>query len=238
MLSNTRQPPYHSLTNKERLEIPEEKNRQLYLSSIRGADEWSYKEFESYIDYMLKANQNYITVALPYHFGVKNRYINKDIVEQEFRNNRESISLIKAEFLAIPERGNDDSFFKYEILDRARNNVKALYAMSDNEYITYRNRRNEWKFYVEKLPDEIRILSMDVALLESAQNDNTSFWITRLVPDGNQYKKIIAYGESMHGLNSIIQMKRAKQLFYELECDYFVLDTQGVNKSAPLYSDI
>jgi hypothetical protein len=77
---------------------------------------------------------------------------------------------------------------------------------------------------------------MDVAVMESSKNDNTAMWIIRLIPDNGKFRKLISYGESMHGINSLTQAKRAKQLFYELDCDYFVLDGQGVGvKCLPSY---
>lgn len=227
MLTSPRVPPYASLTKEEKLKVPEEQQKQIYLSSIRGAEEWSYKEFEKYIGYILADDSNYITVALPYHFGVKNNYITKRIVEQSFKDNIESIDLLRAEYLGIPERGSGNAFFSYGMMDKTRNNSKAIYCMSDEEYIEYRNKIEKWPYYTEKLPGEIRVLSMDVAVIESSKNDNTSFWVNRLIPDGGKYKKILAFGDSLHGINSIIQAKRAKQLFYELKCDWFVLDTQG-----------
>ena len=41
-LTSIRTPAYRDLTKEEREKIPDEANRQLYLSSIRGADEWSF----------------------------------------------------------------------------------------------------------------------------------------------------------------------------------------------------
>lgn len=113
------------------------------------------------------------------------------------------------------------------MFQKLRVNSRALFCMSDIEYIEYKDKKDKWFLYQEKLPNEIRILTADIALLESANNDNTSIWIIRLIPDGGKYKKILAFGESLHGLNSIIQTKRIKQLFYELNCDYAVIDTQG-----------
>lgn len=101
MLTSPRNPVYASLSKQEREKIPEEPNRQLYLSSIRGADEWSYKYFETYIDEMLRGNESYTTVSLPYNFGVKNKYISKDTVEQSFKENQESIDLLLAETYII-----------------------------------------------------------------------------------------------------------------------------------------
>lgn len=106
--------------------------------------------------------------------------------------------------------------------------------MNDTEYFEFKDKKEKWFLYQEKLPNEIRLLTADIALLESANNDNTSIWIIRLIPDGGRYRKILAYGESLHGINSIIQTKRIKQLFYELECDYAVIDTQGVGRTLAL----
>lgn len=121
------------------------------------------------------------------------------------------------------------------MFQRLRTNSKALFCMSNFEYAEYKDKRDKWFLYQEKLPNEVRILTADIALLESANNDNTSIWIIRLIPDGGKYKKILAFGESLHGLNSIIQTKRIKQLFYELNCDYAVIDCSGVGRiSCPL----
>lgn len=227
-LTSPRTPEYNELTKYEKDNIPQEPNRQLYLSSIRGADEWSYQYFEEYLNEMEHGNKTYMTVALPYNFGVKNGYISKDTVEQSFRENQESIEMLLAEYTCKPERGNNNSFYKYNSLAKCRNIYRCLTVMSDEEYIKYKQDKTSWKYYIEKLPNEIRILTMDVALIESKSNDNTAFWVIRLIPDGGKYKKIAIPIETSHGINSLIQAKRAKQIFYELNCDYFVLDAQGV----------
>ena len=228
MLTNTRSPEYINLTKEEKKNIPEEPNRQLYLSSIRRADEWSYQYFETYIEEIKRNNKSYTSISLPYNFGVKNGYISKKIVEQVFKENQENTEMLLADFTCIPERGNNNSFYKYNSLLKCRNIYKCMTAMSDEEFIIHRKNKSEWKYYTEKLPNEIRLLCMDVALIESKKNDNTAFWVIRLIPDGGKYKKIASYLETCHGINSMIQTKRAKQLFYEMDCDYFVLDAMGV----------
>ena len=151
-----------------------------------------------------------------------------NIIQQiECINNKYEI-----EFSAIPERGTGNSYFTYTMFQKVRTNSRALFCMSDMEYFEYKNKKDKWFLYQEKLPNEIRILTADIALVESSSNDNTSIWIIRLIPDGGKYKKLLAYGESMHGINSIVQVKRIKQLFYELECDYCVIDCNGVGRSS------
>ena len=96
MLTAPRTPPYAALTTKERESLPEEPQRQLYLSSIRRADEWSYKKFVQYADAMTDGDKNYLAIALPYQFGVKNRYITKAIVEQQFKDNEDAREMLVA----------------------------------------------------------------------------------------------------------------------------------------------
>lgn len=227
MLTSPRRPLYGDLTADEIAALPEEDPRQIYLSSIRRADEWSYEYYQSYIQFMEEENDKYFTVAIPYQLGVKNRYISRSTVEQSFRENEESREMLYAEYCCIPERSTGNSFYKYNLMDKCRDNTKAYVAMSTLDYITYKDKLQDYPYYIEKLPGEIRIITMDIALIESENNDNTSIFIIRLVYDGDRYKRIVCYGESMHGLNSIIQVRRLKQLFYECECDYAVIDTQG-----------
>lgn len=229
MLTSPRTPDYTELTKQEREAVPEERNKQLYLSSIRGADEWSYAYFLDYINYMTDGDGDHIAVALPYNLGVKNKYISRAIVEQSFKENQDSVEMLLAEYCVQAERSSGDGFYKYNQLAERRTQARPMVAMNDFEYIEYKDDKSKWKYYQEKLPNEIRIISMDVALVEGAKvNDNTVFWILRLIPNGNQYTKIFQYCESMHGINSMVQCLRAKQLFYEFDCDYFVLDAAGV----------
>ena len=95
-LTDVRTPRYVDLTDEERAEIPIEPNKQLYLSSIRGADEWSYHYFEEYLDYMAHGDMRYTTVSLPYQFGLKNGFINRDIVEQQFKEGQENLDMLLA----------------------------------------------------------------------------------------------------------------------------------------------
>lgn len=232
MLSDSRKPLYLNIKDRdEKLRLYEKEDlKKLLLSSIRRADEWSYDTLEEYINNMTDGNKDYSAIVLPYQLGVKNGFISRKNVENSFKNNEENKEILLAEYSAIPQRGIGNSYFTYNMFQKVRTNSRALYCMSDLEYFEYKDKKDKWFLYQEKLLNEIRILTADIALLESSNNDNTSIWIIRLIPDGGKYKKILAYGESIHGLNSIIQTKRIKQLFYELNCDYAVIDCQGVGR--------
>jgi hypothetical protein len=233
-LTNQRLPPYRELSKTERSEYglnekTKEPNRQIYLSSIRRADEWSYQYFLKYIKKMLKGSSAYTSVALPYNFGVKNGFITPDTVKQSFEENTDGIDILLAEYKCIPEKLIGNSFYKWDAIDKCRDTEKPMVCMSDEEFIKYKDSKSSFPYWTEKQPNEIRILSMDIALVESVRNDNTAFWILRLIPDGNgKYKRKFHFAESLHGINAKIQALRVKQLFYEFDCDYCVMDTQGV----------
>lgn len=234
MLTSLRTPLYTKLSKEEKQKY-KEPSRQLYLSSIRSENEWSWGKFLDYVDFMTNGDKDYGVLSLPYQLGVRGGYISRKIVEQQFRENPQMADILKAEYTAVPIRSNNGAFFKYDVMQKTRELTNVFVAMSDSEYITYKDKKDKWKFYIPKLEGEIRILSMDVALIESPRNDNSSFWLTRLIPNGDKYYKTISYAESMHGKNALIQAKRAKQIFYEMDCDWFAIDSSGV-KSLPQYT--
>lgn len=45
---------------------------------------------------MSQDDMRYTTVVLPYQFGMKNGFINRDIVEQQFKENSESLEMLLA----------------------------------------------------------------------------------------------------------------------------------------------
>ena len=99
MLSDGRKPMYLDIKDKdEKLTYYEKEDlKKLYLSSIRRADEWSYKTLEDYIDYMTNGDKTYSAIVLPYQLGVKNGFIRKKKVEEVFKNNTENLDLVRAE---------------------------------------------------------------------------------------------------------------------------------------------
>lgn len=233
-LTDTRKPLYMNLTEEERMALPQEKNRQLYLSSIKHAEEWSYKKFEKQIAKMLQGSKRHFTVSLPYHFGCKAGFINEEFISDYIEDNQEETpELIAAELLGIPERGSGSAFFKYEAFKKNRNIEDTLVAMSDGEYIQYKDKLEEWEYYTPKQEHEIRTLSMDIAHSGAKNSDNTIFFITVSYPNRTEtrLKVDLVYGESMNGVSLPSQALRAKQLFYELQCDDFVIDCGGVGVS-------
>jgi hypothetical protein len=96
MLTSGRKPRYGNLTMQERAKI-QEPTKQLYLSSIRTEAEWSWEYLCTYFENIISGNTKYGLLCLPYHLGVKGGYIQKDNVEQVFKENPSLFALLKAE---------------------------------------------------------------------------------------------------------------------------------------------
>ena len=78
---------------------------------------------------------------------------------------------------------------------------------------------------------EIRILSADIALMSSKKHDNdaTAIFINQmLMTKSGRYSNNIIYTESNEGLRTDDQALIIRRLFDEYQCDYMVLDTNGL----------
>lgn len=122
---------------------------------------------------------------------------------------------------------SEKAYFKCEDLNKSRSIVKPFIPMTDTEYIQHKGEKKKHKFYKQKRDDEIRIIGVDCALMGGKQNDATVFTFIRCLPNGNEYIKTVEYIEAIEGQHSTIQALRLKQIFYDLDCDYCVMDTAG-----------
>lgn len=225
-LTNQRTPHYIFLDKYK--DLLREPNKQLYLSSIRGADEWSYKFFLEFINNMTNGDKDYSAISLPYQFGVKAGVIGTDFVKQYMKNTIDTPEIAMAEMECVPIGGTADSFYKYKFINNCRDNERAMCVMSNEDYLSYKDKLEKWPFYQEKLPNEIRVMGVDIALIGGNENDATAIWIARLIPDNGRFSKNICYCSTMSGTNSLIQTLKIKRLFYETQCDYVAIDIHGV----------
>lgn len=127
----------------------------------------------------------------------------------------------------LPLSENEFSIFKYNELEKARRIKRAVYPLNDDDYIKYKGDITKTPFYQEKLPGEIRIASVDLAISSKTNSDNTVISVFRLIQDGNYYIKELVYTETLNGCAVNPQALRIKQVFYDTECSYLCMDVQG-----------
>ncbi len=107
------------------------------------------------------------------------------------------------------------SIFGYQELNRLRIvesvflpvPVRSAHSAADIE---------KWKrkYTAEKIRDEIRVLSVDVALL-GGKNDHTIFSLVRAIPEGKLFKRQVVFMEHQSNAHSELQSIRMKQLYYD-----------------------
>lgn len=240
-LTNLRKPDFLKTAAYKKISVEERKkyqqpNKEVYLSSIRTEGEWSWQYFLQCIDFVANGDDRYFPIAVPYHYGVKNGYITEEVVAKQFREGTTlaDYQITRAEYEAIPIRMDSSAFFQYQNFSKIRTSTDVLISMSNEEYIQYKDKPNKWKYYKEKRIsksnpqyNEIRFMSIDIALIGGSENDNTCIDIFRCQPTAKGYKKILAYSETMNGRHHKLQALRIKQLFYEMECDFLIIDAAG-----------
>jgi hypothetical protein len=134
---------------------------------------------------------------------------------------------------------NTKAYFTLDMLTRNQTLKKAFYPTRNDEYTSRTKNKNT----IPKQDGEIRILSCDIAMINSPSNDNSCFSFIRVFPeidnteDDNRssrnasYRVQIPYLEAFPGRETSLQAMRIKQLFDDFDCDYIVLDVRNAGIS-------
>ena len=222
-LGTPRQPGY---LRKPQYKHLQERNSEIYLSSAWFKSNWSWGRFQSFFNLFTKGKK-YFVCGLPYQLSVKEGLLMKEQVLDEMQEEDFDNLSWQMEMETMFFGESEKAYFKYDDLNKSREINKPFLPMTDGEYIQYKGEKKKHKFYKPKRDGEIRILGVDSALMGGRQNDASIFTFIRCIPNGNEYIKTVDYIEAMEGQHSTIQALRLKQIFYDLDCDYCVMDTQG-----------
>lgn len=121
----------------------------------------------------------------------------------------------------------DGAFFDFDSISKNR---RIKYPMLPDR-IAQKVKDSKCLMIPTKQSGEIRILSADIALMRSKKhnNDATAIFINQMTQTkAKRYVSNIVYGEVCEGLRTDDQALMIRKLFDEYQCDYIVLDTQGV----------
>ncbi|MFC8151876.1 terminase large subunit domain-containing protein [Bacillus paralicheniformis] len=213
-----RQPPY---LKKEKYRHLTEENIEVYISSAWYTSHWMWKSMKAARDAMLKGRDTMI-FSLDYLTSIYHGLLSKERIKKE----RESSDFDEVSFMMEYENlmygQSSNALFKLEDITKNRTLKKPFYPIKNIDYSTLKNKRKE------KLKDgEIRILSVDVALMGGNANDNTVITCLRLLPNGDTYQRKIPYIETIEGKHTDDQAIRIKQLFEDFQASYVALDAHG-----------
>ncbi|MBQ8135060.1 MAG: hypothetical protein IJ192_11740 [Clostridia bacterium] len=227
-LTSNRTPEYSDLSKAERKKaIAQETNKTLYLSSAYFSDSWAYAKCQSVFDLMLDDTKHGFVCGFPYQLAIAEDLLDAEAVadqmaETDFSEVKWSMEM-GAEFFGAAEY----AWFDFNSISRNR---KIKYPMLPKRLSSKLN-NNPAVRVVPKKPGEIRILSADIALMSSKKrnNDATSLFINQMTPTkAGRYISNIIYGDILEGAHTEDQARIIRMLFDEYDCDYLVIDAQGV----------
>ena len=227
-LTQRRMPRYAELNDAQRAaEYDKEKNMTMYLSSAFFSDHWSYTKCQDTCRSMLDDTRRQFVCGLPYQLSIAEGLLDADTVADEMVETDFNEIKFSMEYEALWWGAGTDSFFDYASVSKNR---KIKYAMLPDS-LSGKLGNSSLVRIPPKQNGEIRILSADIALMSSKKhnNDATAVFINQmLLTKARRYTSNIVYADSYEGMHTDDQALAIRKLFDEYQCDYIVLDSNGI----------
>ena len=232
-LAPSRQPQF--MNKAEYREYPLERNKEIFLTSAWYRFHWCYDRYKMFYNNMASGNKTgYSLIALPYQVAIKERLVNPDQLIDVMKEDRIDPTLWAIEMLTIFYGENENAYYKYDKLSMCR----LLHYPYVTKHIEDELNIKEFKV-PPKQTGEIRVVSADIALMSGVKNDNTVVSILSAYPNKTHqhYIREVKYIEVISGGKPLgFHALRIRQIFYEFNCDYIVLDTNGIGMQ--VYGDL
>lgn len=223
-LQVVRQPKY--LQNPKYVHLQEE-NKQIYASSAWYADHWSYDLYKDYVEKMLIGESSFVC-NLPYNIALKYGLMTQKRLDEIMNDPNLSEEAFLMEYSAMFYDLGDGAYIKPSDIINNRTIVKPWYPPTDIEYIAEKGKRNiSWK-EDRTSKQELRVLGCDIALAQGDKNDNTIIHYSVSIPKGDKYITEVRYSEAINGGTAKAIALRLKQLYFDGDCDYIVMDIAGL----------
>lgn len=230
-LNCVRIPKFKNREDSKYKNYPSEENMTIYLSSAWLGDDWSYDLYKEHREKML-SGEDWFTCNLPYQLSAHHGLLTKKRIEDIVSSENMSDMSFSMEFEALWYKTNDHSFFKPSDILPLRTLEYAWYPPSSEEYVTHKNKDMSKKPYYLKpiVKDEMRVISCDIALMDSKNgknNDNAIFTLFRCLPKNENYIAEVLHQSAYEGAKAKELALYIKRLYYDAQCEYIVLDVQG-----------
>ena len=223
-LQVVRQPKY--LQNPKYAHLQEE-NKQIYASSAWYADHWSYDLYKDYVEKMLIGESSFVC-NLPYNVALKYGLMTQTRLDEIMSDPNLSEEAFLMEYSAMFYDLGEGAYIKPSDIINNRTVVKPWYPPTDIEYIAEKGKRNiSWK-EDRTSKQELRVLGCDIALAQGDKNDNTVIHYSVSIPKGDKYISEVRYSEAINGGTAKAIALRLKQLYFDGDCDYIVMDIAGL----------
>lgn len=203
-----------------------EMNKEFYLSSAFYSASEMYEKVKAYTANMLDPNLSYMVCDLPYMLSIKEGLLMKQQIINEMSEATFSDITFMMEREGIFYGSADNALFDYKTLESRRIIGDCLFDLDH-----YRLTKAK---IPEKKNEEIRILSLDIALLASKKhnNDASAFTIHSGIPtSSNDYIDNIINIGTCEGLTTEELGLETMRRFYQYDCDYLAIDANGVGQA-------
>jgi hypothetical protein len=215
----SRQPPYMKKIEYSSIEEFREEPIEIIITSAHyKSAEW-YPETKKFIKMIAEGDPDTKAIFLDYPISLKHGIKTKKQMIRE-KENLDPITF-GMEYGNIPFSESNTSFYKMELFNR---NIKRSWRpVTDEQHAS--EKKNPYD--IAKLPDEYRIMGVDIAMRAGKTSDNTIIVCARLFPTRKGWQTEVCYMESHNGSNTNIQALRIKQIKEEFQADTIVLDILG-----------
>ncbi len=189
-----------------------------YITSAWYTSEYWYTYVKSCIKRMAEGDETANFLAFDYLLVLYHNIKTEEMIKNEMAD-MDSVSA-QMEYLNIPSGSSGKSYFKPVLFPR--NLKRAFYPQRDDNYS--KKNKNE----IKKVDGEIRITTVDLATRANKANDNSIIATIRLIPIlGKGYERHLCYMESHKGRDVEVQARRIKDIYFDFESDYLVIDVQN-----------
>lgn len=214
---------YDDKIEANKLKYPKEPNKEIYLSSAYYKYHWSWAKFKAFFKSMMK-EESYMVVGFPYQLPVYEGYYPEEQIREEMQEDDFDSIAWSMEMDSLFFGSSEKAFYDFDSIDRVRKIQRAIYPKP------YYALLNDSKYkYEPKRNGEVRLLAMDIATQGGSKNDATCFVVMQLIPtSNNQYIRNVIYVSTLDGGHTFDQTLKARRLFDDFDCDYIVVDTNGV----------
>ena len=219
MCGTPRQPGY---LNKPEYAHLQEVNKEIHMSSAYYAQSEMFEKVKSYFANMLDPNLKFFVCDLPYMLSIKEGLLMPQTIENEMADITFNEVNYSMERLGLFYGSAEDALFTYKMMDERRILNDALLPL---EYYRINNLK-----IPDKKKGELRVLSVDVALMASKKHDNdaSALIIHSAMPtSSHRYMDNVVYLETQEGLITDELGLLIMRFYYQYNCDYIVLDCVG-----------
>ena len=215
----SRTPPYRLLSAYKNDDRLKEEGIIAYITSAHFTVGYWYQYVKSCIKRMSEGDETANFLAFDYLITIYHNIKTEAMIKNEM-DEADSIT-VQHEYLNLPSETSGKSYYRPNFFKR--NIKRAFYPQVD---INYNSKKNNYD--INKVENELRIMSVDVATRANRNNDLTIIACAKLIPLINKgYERNLVYLESHKGLNTVLQAKRIKEIFFDFSCDLLVLDILG-----------